>query len=55
MFIIVDTEVGIIAGKVVGETDTYYVVEFGGEKIQKVEKQYVYEHEGQLYVQGHDL
>ena len=54
-WIIMDTEIGMIAGKIVGWDDeiSAYIVSFNGTLI-RCPKEYCYEYEGQLYIQGHD-
>ena len=55
-FIIVDTEIGMIAGNIVDYNDQEdaYVLSLNGELIL-ARKEFVYEYEGDLYIQGHDV
>ena len=53
-FIVVDTEIGMIAGKIIDSDETSYTLSFNGTEVKAL-KEYVYEYEGNLYIQGHDV
>ena len=54
--IVVDTELGFIAGEIVDYNDEYdaYILSLNGQLVT-ARKEFVYEYEGDLYIQGHDV
>lgn len=53
-YIVVRSDIGLIAGKIIDSTEDTYTLEFGG-KTQVVEKEYVYEENGVLFIEGYDI
>lgn len=55
-FITIDTEIGMIAGKIVDYVDSEdaYLLSLNGELVL-ARKEFIYEYEGELYIQGHDV
>lgn len=54
-YLVVRTEIGLLAGEIVDSNDDAYVIKFGTEGTVNVEKQYVYEENGVLFVEQHDI